>query len=455
MQKKHIHIFILLLLLALLASMLTYLVPAGSFQRVLNEASGQNFVVANSYERQQQSPIPPWLIPVKLVETLFSANVIKLVSFVVIIGGTFEIILQSGAISALLGSVLPLVKKRRQFIIPVFICVFSVFGFTMGLSTASIIFVPIGIAVARALGYDAITGMAMVMLGTNAGFAAGIYNPFSVGVAQTIAELPLYSGAWIRWIILFCLLPLTAGYILKRANKQNNPLINAAVDGQQLEDIMNTGLLTKRMSLVLFLLFAALTIVICCVSFLQWSTPQISVVFLILAAIAGPVAGMGLNKTCDTFDAGCRKMMKGVIIICLAATIRSILTDGLILDTIAYFLIGTIIHLPRWAQLLGMFYANVLVDPILTSATAHASVAMPIMTPMADALSLTRQSAVLAFQLGDGLVNLISPISTTLTSCLAITGISYSKWLRYFLPLVGLYLLLGTTIIILAGVVGY
>ena len=108
---------------------------------------------------------------------------------------------------------------RRAWLVPAFVGVFSVFGFTMGLTTASIVFLPLGIAAARSLGYDAGTGMAMVMLGTNAGFAAGIYNPFSVGIAQTIAELPLYSGAWLRWLLLAVLVAATSAYILYRAGR--------------------------------------------------------------------------------------------------------------------------------------------------------------------------------------------------------------------------------------------
>ena len=170
------------------------------------------------------------------------------------------------------------------------------------LPTASIVFLPLGMAAAKSLGYDEETGMAMVMLGTNAGFAAGIYNPFSVGIAQTIAELPLYSGAWLRWLLLAVLVPVTGAYIVRRAGKP---------------------------------------------------------------ALSG--------------------------------------------------------------------------EAVL----------------LADALCLSRQSAVLAFQLGDGLTNLVSPVSSTLVSCLAISGVSYPKWIRYFLPLVGLYLTVGTAFMLLAGAVGY
>jgi len=148
-------------------------------------------------------------------------------------------------------------------------------------------------------------------------------------------------------------------------------------------------------------------------------------------------------------------MMKGVVVIGLAATIRLILSEGNIMDTIAYELTGFAYHFPVWAKLMGMFYGNAVLDFIITSGSAHAAVAMPIMLPMADYLGLSRQATVFAFQLGDGLVNLTSPISTTLTGVMAVSGISYGKWIRFFLPLVGIYMVIGTLFILLAGAVGY
>lgn len=237
-----------------------------------------------------------------MFEALSTGSAPQLMAFIFFVGGAFEIIMESGAASALCAWVVSRLRARRAWIVPVFVGMFSVFGFTMGLTTASIVFLPLGMAAAKSLGYDEETGMAMVMLGTNAGFAAGIYNPFSVGIAQTIAELPLYSGAWLRWLLLAVLVPVTGAYIVRRAGKP---------------------------------------------------------------ALSG--------------------------------------------------------------------------EAVL----------------LADALCLSRQSAVLAFQLGDGLTNLVSPVSSTLVSCLAISGVSYPKWIRYFLPLVGLYLTVGTAFMLLAGAVGY
>ena len=410
------HVFLILAALLLLASALTWLIPSGSYQRVFSEDAGQTVVVPGSFAYTAPSPVAPWLLPRLLFDGLSTGSAPKLIFFVLLLGGAFEIIWESGAVAGLCGWLIRRFYARRGRLVVAFVGVFSVLGFTMGLSTASIIFLPLGIAAAKSLGYDEKTGIAMVMLGTNAGFAAGIYNPFSVGVAQTIAELPLYSGAWLRWLLLCALAPVTAAYILRRAGA---PALSGAPP-----PLPEQAPLTPRRGAVLALLAGALALVIYGVSARGWKVPEIAAVFLVLGILCGVAAGFSPNQICSFQVAGCRKMMTGALTIGMAAALRLILAQGGILDTIP-------------------------------ARSGHAAAVMPLMVPLADALSLSRQSAVLAFQLGDGLVNLVSPISNTLVSCLALSGLSYQKWLKYYLPLVGIYLVIGTAFMLLAVAVGY
>lgn len=445
-QRQTPHVFVILTALLLLASALTWLVPAGSYQREFHEAAGQTVVVPGSFAYTAPSPVAPWQLPRLLFEALTTGSAPQLIFFVLLLGGAFEVILESGALAALCAWVIRRFRRRRVWLVPAFAAVFSVFGFTMGLTTASIVFLPLGMAAAESLGYDEKTGMAMVMLGTNAGFAAGIYNPFSVGVAQTIAELPPYSGAWLRWLLLAALVPVTAAYILRRAGKP-------ALSGER--ELPAERSLAPRQGLVLALLLGALVLVVWGVGARGWKVPEIAAVFLVLGIACGAAAGFSPNRICALETAGCRKMVSGALTIGLAAALRLVLARGGILDSVVHGLLQVVGRLPVWGQLLGMFYANALLDLLITSGSGHAAVAMPLMVPLADALGLSRQTAVLAFQLGDGLVNLVSPISNTLVSCLALSGVSYQKWLRYFLPLVGIYLIIGTAFMLLAGAVGY
>ena len=441
------HVLLILAVLILLAAALTWLIPAGRYERVFSEAAGQTVVAPGSFTLTQPTPVALWQLPRLIFEAFTTGPAPQLMGFVLLLGGTFAVILESGAVAALCAWVVRRFSRRRAWLIPAFVGVFSVFGFTMGLTTASIVFLPLGMAAARALGYDSRTGMAMVMLGTNAGFAAGIYNPFSVGVAQAIAELPLYSGAWLRWLLLAALVIATSFYLLARAGAPA-PVQDAALPAEQPPP-------SPRQLLVLVLLFGALALVTFGVGVLGWRIPEIAAVFLVLGLLCGAAAGLGPNQICERLVDGCRRLLPGALTIGLAATLRLVLAEGGILDSVVYGLIRAVDGLPSWAQLLGMFYANALLDPLITSGSGHAAVAMPLMVPLADALRLSRQAAVLAFQLGDGLVNLVSPVSNTLVSCLALAGLSYPKWIRFFLPLVGIYLAIGTAFMLLAGAVGY
>ena len=446
-ERKPPHVLLILAVLLLLAAALTWVVPAGSYERVFHEASGQTVVVPGSFAYQEPSPVLPWQLPVLIFEALSSGTAPKLIAFVLLLGGAFEIILDSGAVGALCAWAVRRARRGRVWVVPAFVGAFSVFGFTMGLTTASIVFLPLGMAAAKSLGCDERTGMAMVMLGTNAGFAAGIYNPFSVGVAQAIAELPLYSGAWLRWLLLPVLVGVTSVYIVRRADWSGLP-------GEE-ELWADQPAPTPRQGAVLALLLGTIAVVVWGVGARGWGVGEIASAFLVLGVLCGVAAGFGGSRICASLVAGCRKMVPGALTIGMAAALRLALVRGGILDSVVYGLLQLVEGLPAWGQLLGMFYANALLDLLITSGSGHGAVAMPLMVPLADALSLSRQSAVLAFQLGDGLVNLVSPISNTLVSCLALSGVSYPRWLRYFLPLVGLYLAIGTAFLLLAGAVGY
>ncbi len=440
------HVLLILAALLLLASALTFLLPAGRFDRVFDPASAQTLTVPGSYAPAEPSPVAPWALPLLVFEAFSTGSAPRLIFFVLFLGGAFELILDTGALSALCARILWRLRRRRTWIIPVFVGGFALLGFTLGLTTASVAFLPLGLAAADALGYDKETGMAMVMLGTNAGFAAGAYNPFSVGIAQTIAELPLYSGAWLRWLMLAVLVPVTALYILRRAGRPA-PLREAALP--------RPAPLSLRQTAVLVLLLGTLALVISGVSLRGWGVPELAAAFLSLGVLSGLAAGRNPNQICALLVSGCRKMTSGALTIGLAAALRLVLTRGGVLDSAVFGLLRAVEGLPGWAHLLGMFYANALLDLLITSGSGHAAAVMPLMVPLADALSLSRQSAVLAFQLGDGLVNLVSPISNTLVSCLALSGVAYPRWLKYFLPLVGIYLAAGTGFLLLAGAAGY
>jgi uncharacterized ion transporter superfamily protein YfcC len=454
-KNKIPHVFIILFFLIILSTILTYIIPAGVFERVLDEESNQTIVIADSYSKTENKPVSFLHMPFKIFDGITSKKAVTLIFFILFIGGSFEIVLQTDSITLFFHKILQVFHGKRLVIIPIFVTLFSILGFTMGLSTASIMFVPIGIIAAKYFSFDKLTGVSMVALGTNAGFAAGIFNPFTVGIAQTMAEVPLFSGSWIRWLLLVALLISTSWYIIhytkKLDKKQNNTIIDD--DFEYMKKLEKTLSFRHKLVLIIYLI----TFVFITYGLNVWSfkVSHMAVLFLVSGFASGIIYGFPINDICNYFVIGARKMMTGVFVIGLAATMRLILNEGEILDTIAYFLTSFTSSLENHMLLIGMFYGNALLDLLITSGTAHSAVAMPIMIPMGDYAGLTRQATVFAFQLGDGLVNLCSPLSTTLTGILAVSDIPYTKWVRFFFPLVGIYLVIGTIFIILASFVGY
>jgi uncharacterized ion transporter superfamily protein YfcC len=377
---------------------------------------------ADSFEYIEQTPVAPWLIPIKFFDTLTSRSIAQIIFFIVILSGSFELITQALGIESLSKNIAGAFRKNSFLSLSMLIVLFSVAGFTMGMTTEAVMFLPITIAVVTALGYDKVIAMSLIFVGTNIGFTAGIFNPFSVGIAQSIAEVPLYSGMWIRWIIWIALLIPGCVYTYRYAVKTR---LN---DGIILDDTEIKEAPPKMKAV------------------------QIITLCLLAAAFVGR---LGVNKSCELFTAGAKKMMGGVFIIGLAATIRTVFNDGNIIDTIANALIGQVRSLPGWLQLPGLMWGNAIFNLLITSASGKAVIVMPIMTPMADVLDFSRQAAVLAYQLGGGVTNLVSPLSTTLNVAIATSGLTFCKCIKFYYPLVGIYLIIATIIMLLAGFVGY
>ena len=202
------HTFVILVVIIIIAAAATYIVPAGEFARYKDAATGKTLVEAGSYHRIESSPLNLLKIPEAIYTGIVKSA--STITFMLIIGGAFQVITSTGALTALCKKLSKTFSKHKYVVIPVFLTLFSIFGFTMGMSSEVMIFVPIGITLALFLGLDKVTGTAMIALGAAVGFTAGILNPFNVGVAQDIAELPLFSGMAYRIVVLVVLLAATS-----------------------------------------------------------------------------------------------------------------------------------------------------------------------------------------------------------------------------------------------------
>ena len=451
------HTFVILVAIIIIAAIATYLIPAGEFTRFKDAATGKTLVEAGSYHRIASNPLNPLLIPSVIYTGIVKSA--STITFMLIIGGAFEVITSTGALTALCKKLSKTFSKHKYAVIPVFLTLFSIFGFTMGMSSEVMIFVPIGITLALFLGLDKVTGTAMIALGAAVGFTAGILNPFNVGVAQDIAELPLFSGMAYRIVILVILLAATSAYIIIYAKKVAANLEKSVIYGIQedteytFEDVSDS--ISKSQIAVLVIMAAGFGILIYGLSKKGWYFEEMSGLFIFMGIACGLVSGYGPSRIAKEFGNGAKGIVVGCLIIGIARTVEVILSDAKILDTIVYGIVNIVNVMPGSIKAVGMFICQSLINCVIVSGTGQAAVTMPLMVPVSDLVGISRQTAVLAFQLGDGFSNSVLPMSSSLMGYLAVSKIPYSKWLKFMMPLFLIWTALGCLFMLGALIIGY
>lgn len=451
------HTFVILVAIIIIAAIATYLIPAGEFTRFKDAATGKTLVEAGSYHRIASNPLNPLLIPSAIYTGIVKSA--STITFMLIIGGAFEVITSTGALTALCKKLSKTFSKHKYAVIPVFLTLFSIFGFTMGMSSEVMIFVPIGITLALFLGLDKVTGTAMIALGAAVGFTAGILNPFNVGVAQDIAELPLFSGMAYRIVILVILLAATSAYIIIYAKKVAANPEKSVIYGIQedteytFEDVSDS--ISKSQIAVLVIMAAGFGILIYGLSKKGWYFEEMSGLFIFMGIACGLVSDYGPSRIAKEFGNGAKGIVVGCLIIGIARTVEVILSDAKILDTIVYGIVNIVNVMPGSIKAVGMFICQSLINCVIVSGTGQAAVTMPLMVPVSDLVGISRQTAVLAFQLGDGFSNSVLPMSSSLMGYLAVSKIPYSKWLKFMMPLFLIWTALGCLFMLGALIIGY
>lgn len=461
MKKKGIkmpHPYALIVILIVVCTILTYIVPAGVYDRVAQEETGRMLVEPNSFHYVDQTPVTPFsmvqAIPVGMGEVGW------IIFLVFIIGGAFGIINQTGAIEAGLGASIEKVKGKDFILIIALMIIFSIGGATIGLAESTLIFIPICVMLSKALGYDAIVGMAIVNVGAVCGFAAGWMNIFTVGVAQGIAELPLFSGMGMRIFTHAVVLAIAVLFVLKYASTiRKNPEkslvygIETETEGSDLKG--NILEFTGRRKAVLIIILLGFCVLIYGITH-GWSTgTQISSLFLVMGIIAGYAGGLKTSEIADSFVNGAKAVAYGALLVGLCRAMVVVLTNGQIIDTILHSFATALGGLPTTIAAGLMVIVQTLINFLINSGSGQAATTMPIMAPLADLLGVSRQTAVLAFQYGDGLSNSLWPTSGILMAGLSMAGIPYDRWLKWVWKMMLALHIAVILLVMLSVVIGY
>jgi uncharacterized ion transporter superfamily protein YfcC len=369
-----------------------------------------------------------------------------IIVFILVVGGAFWLLNATGAVNAGIGRFIARVGKREKWVLVAITLLFSLGGAVFGMSEETIPFVGMVVPLMLSMGYDAMMGMRIVYVASNVGFSSAFLNPFTVGIAQGMADLPLFSGMTYRLICWAILTVLLMVFVLVYAAKTKKaPAVSA--------EAVAAEPLTGRQIAILSVLGVTVILLVVGVTQWDWYLPEITGLFLLMGIVCGLIAGFGANRIAEELMAGAKDILSAALVVGFASGIIVILQDGRVVDSILHSMQEGLDGTGPMASLSAMYGIQAVINFLIPSASAKAAITIPIMAPFADMVGVSRQAMVLAFQFGDGFTNMLTPTSGVLMAALAMARIPYAKWLKFIwrgtlaLLAIGLLLLLLTVVI--------
>ena len=380
-----------------------------------------------------------------------------IIVFILVVGGAFWLLNATGAVEAGIQRFIVRIGKRDILVLVALTVLFSLAGAVFGMSEETIPFVGIVVPLVVSMGYDAFMGMLVVYVASNVGFSSAFLNPFTVGIAQGMADLPLFSGMGYRifcWAFLTLLMVVFVWFYARRTKGSPSVILSApsVIPSEAKESVP----LNRRQSWILVVLLLTVVALIVGVTCWDWYMPEITGLFLGMGIVCGIIAGFSANKIADELIAGARDILSAALVVGFASGIIVILQDGKVVDSILHGMQEGLDGSSPVASLSAMYGIQALINFIIPSATAKAAITIPIMAPFADMVGVSRQAMVLAFQFGDGFTNMVTPTSGVLVAALAMARIPYAKWVKWVwkgvlvLLVLGLLLLLPTALLSIA-----
>ncbi|MHC5110194.1 MAG: YfcC family protein [Planctomycetota bacterium] len=471
------HVIALLTIVVFAASLLTYVVPSGRYERKEENVAGmtKEVVIPGTFQTLKKVYSLRGVLlgssndnaneayPVSFMGALTAIpkgleESADIIFFIFIIGGTFGILQATGTIPAAVKKLLDHLGHSTTLLTIVIMVVIGIGGSTLGMGEEFIPLVPIFIMISRRLGYDRIFGLALVLLAADMGFAAATTNPFTVNIAQGIAGIKLNSGISLRIIFFIGCMTLTIVHVLRygaRIKASPSASLLADVPDEHVNDTLDSHAFSRSHMLTIVLSILIFAGILFGVQRWGWWLSDMAGGFFLMGIVAAIVCRMTLHEATGAFVKGMEEMVVAALVVGFAKGVQVALSDGQILHTIIHYAETSLQGIPRQVSVLGMLVFQTTLNFAIPSGSGQAAVTMPIMAPLADLLGITRQTAVLAFQFGDGLSNTIVPTSGILMAMLALAGIPYNKWLRFVWPLFLQLLALAGVFLVIAVAIGY
>jgi len=507
-KREFPHTYVIIFSLIVIAAILTWVVPGGEFARVTKDINGINreVIVPGSYAKVENQP-QTWQVFTSIFQGM--KRTYDIIFYILMIGGSFWLMNESKALDVAIYSFLNFTKRIERFkflriigvnnlVIALIMICFSFFGAVIGMSEETIAFVVIFVPLAISMGYDSIVGVCMCFLGAGLGFASALLNPFTIGIAQGLSGIQLFTGIEYRFVIWIVINAIGIGYVLWYANKiKKNPKLSPVYENDEywrhkgateengskskptraawaifaIISVVFTifsflypithlaignstvsapiipiatviwivaGILALRHSVQLFIvniLFFTILFLIVGVMGYGWYIKEIASLFLVMGLCSGAAFGKSANQIARLFIEGAKDIMSAALVVGLASGIVVILEQGKIIDSLLYYAANSMQGYGLLTSVAIMFIFYNMLNFIIASGSAKAALTIPLMAQFSDLIGISRQTTVTVYQLGSGFTNLITPTSGVMVGVLSIARIPYNKWFRWFLPL--------------------
>lgn len=451
------HSLIIIFVLICVAAVMTWVIPAGEYVRMEDPATGRMIVDPASYHQIPRNPANPFDVFTAIPRGLSEAGWIAWM--VLIIGGSFHVIESTKATRALIGKFMNQLRgSHGVYLLPVLMLPFFLLPAVTGNGESMLAFLPLGILIARSLGFDAMTGLCIVTLASSTGYTTGLFSPFSTGTAQSLCGLPTFSGLWFRILGAVLLFAAASFWTIKYAMMvKKDPKKSYCYElEQQTEGAEGAGevveLTSRRILCLVEFLAGICTIIYAALAGWNFQT-RFPAIFIIMAMAIGLTAGFSPNRIANEFVDGAKMVLVGALVTGFSKGISVILADANIIDTIVYGLSSLVVGLPKQIGAMAMLFVQSILNCFIISSSGQAAATVPIMSPLGDVLGLTQQTVVMAFLYGDGFSNILLPMNASIMGACAISGITYPQYMRRAWRHYVSYMVIGLIMLFIAATI--
>ena len=447
---------VIIFILMILTYVLSFIVPGGEYDRILDE-NGNLIIDPNGEFNYIEGGIPFWkwiLSPFLVLGAEGSSTIIAVLAFLLIIGGVFNSLNRCGLMNYMLDKIVYRFSNVKYKLMAVLVFFFMAMGSLVGSFEEVVPMAPIVVALSTALGWDAVTGLGMSLLAAGCGFAAGVANPFTIGVAQELAGLPMFSGIWLRlvsFVLIYLLLYASLRTHAKKAEKTNpiKEIENHFEYNKKQDKALLTFVIIVGIGIALVLSSSFIT------ALQDYTMIIVAVMFLVAGIVSVRVSGMSAKDLGRTFWDGLVSISPSVIMILMASSIKFIMVESKILDTVLHSAVEVASNMPKAELIIFIYLICLIMNFFIPSGSAKAFLLIPLIVPLAQIFGMSAQLCIVAYAFGDGFSNVFYPTNPALLITLGLSDLSYGKWAKFSWKFQVLNLILTAGILLFGLAVGY